>query len=149
MGTEGKKPYKSCGKDSEDWWVAAEVECQALHSHRDILDPGELGTLRRWGQWTWHSHPAEPVYHPRRKNKGDTGRRAPSRNVVSERERQREAVTELEKQRRWEIETWGEDKMNSEARELKERGEMCIKGNIVEKLVSVSLSGAHLFFPIA
>ena len=28
--------------------------------------------------------------------------------------------------------------MNSEPRELKERGEMCIKGNIVEKLVSVS-----------
>ena len=40
--------------------------------------------------------------------------------------------------------------MNSEAREFKERRrEMCIKGNVAEKLVSVSLSGAHLFFPIA
>lgn len=40
--------------------------------------------------------------------------------------------------------------MNSEAGELKGRREMCIKGNAVEKKsVSVSLSGAHLFFPIA
>ena len=54
----------------------------------------------------------------------------------------------MEKQRHREIETWGEDKMNSMARELEERRRE-MSGNMVEKLVSVNLLGTHLFFQVA
>ena len=68
--------------------------------------------------------------------------------MAREKERQREAETEMEKQRHREIETWGEDKMNSMARELEERRRE-MSGNMVEKLVSVNLLGTHLFFQVA
>lgn len=63
-------------------------------------------------------------------------------------ERPSEAETEMEKQRHREIETWGEDKMNSMARELEERRREML-GNMVEKLVTVNLLGTHIFLLVA